>query len=319
MEHAKLWKRILNEGLTVEAYAVDCPVLLAIAHICEQNNMANAIPYFVNRIVMAPIIVVPWHSDLEGDVEKISPADLERFTIALPFDEFYMEFVRGNQHEGMYIAATDQENEARRVHAIVIRIVNDRVSAQCFFSFLLDKGGKYCGDYRISKMTRDGFLADKEFGNPEICSVQEYAILREKLLRAESELDTSLEKLTVIFAGVLLTCLSLLSCKNIELSAKTLDEKTIRRAAKRTMRDASYFRYHTLVVKPPGAKSTSPGVEIDVMPFHKCRGHFAEYGPEFNKGLLFGKYAGRFYMSPCVKGKKEHGRVEKDYELPNVS
>lgn len=54
------------------------------------------------------------------------------------------------------------------------------------------------------------------------------------------------------------------------------------------------------------------------MPRHVCRGHFAEYGPEFSKGLLFGKYAGRFFIPPHLKGDKKNGIVEKDYAIPAV-
>ena len=55
------------------------------------------------------------------------------------------------------------------------------------------------------------------------------------------------------------------------------------------------------------------------MPRHVCRGHFAEYGPQFGKGLLFGKHAGRFFVPPHLKGKKEYGVVEKDDSLRGSS
>jgi hypothetical protein len=109
--------------------------------------------------------------------------------------------------------------------------------------------------------------------------------------------------------------LALLSCKNVSLSPRDNDPKQVRRAIKRHGGNADSYRYHVLVVRPAGAKSDAPAQEIGIMPRHVCRGHFAEYGPEFNKGLLFGKYAGRFYVPPCVKGKKENGEVAKDYAI----
>lgn len=107
----------------------------------------------------------------------------------------------------------------------------------------------------------------------------------------------------------------LMSCKNVSLEPRQNDPKQVARAIKRHGGNADKYRYHVLVVRPPGAKSDAPAQEIGVMPRHVCRGHFAEYGPEFNKGLLFGRYAGRFYIPPHLKGKKENGIVEKDYAI----
>lgn len=107
--------------------------------------------------------------------------------------------------------------------------------------------------------------------------------------------------------------LMILGCKNVSLKACDNEPKQARRAAKRHGGTPDSYRYHTLVVRPPGAKSDSPGQDIGIMPRHVCRGHFAEYGPEFGKGLLFGKYAGRFFIPPHLKGDKKNGVVEKDY------
>ena len=112
-----------------------------------------------------------------------------------------------------------------------------------------------------------------------------------------------------------LDTLLLLGCKNVGLEPRDNDPKEVRRAIKRHGGNADKYRYHVLVVRPPGAKSGTKGEEIGIMPRHVCRGHFSEYGPEFGKGLLFGKYAGRFYIPPHMKGKKENGEVAKDYQI----
>jgi hypothetical protein len=110
--------------------------------------------------------------------------------------------------------------------------------------------------------------------------------------------------------------LGLLSCKNVSLQPNDNDPQQVRRACKRFGGSPDSYRYHTLVVRPPGKHSASgPSQEIGTMPWHVCRGHFSEYGPEFGKGLLFGKYAGRFYIPPHVKGDKKNGVVEKDYVI----
>lgn len=115
----------------------------------------------------------------------------------------------------------------------------------------------------------------------------------------------------------LAACMALmvLGCKNVSLESRDNNPKEVRRAVNRHGGNADSYRYHVLVVRPPGAKAGTKGQEVGIMPHHVCRGHFSEYGPEFNKGLLFGKYAGRFYVPPCVKGKKERGTVVKDYAI----
>lgn len=120
------------------------------------------------------------------------------------------------------------------------------------------------------------------------------------------------------FAGRALDTLQMLGCKNVSLSPHDNDPKQVRRAIKRHGGTPGSYRYHTLVVRPAGSKPGTPGEEIGIMPRHVCRGHFAEYGPEFGKGLLFGKYAGRFFVPPCVKGDKKNGVVEKDYMIPEA-
>jgi hypothetical protein len=128
-----------------------------------------------------------------------------------------------------------------------------------------------------------------------------------------------------IFCGLACDTLSLLGCKNISLKTNDNDPQQVGRAIKRHGGTPESYRYHTLVVRPPGSKPGTPGQDIGIMPRHVCRGHFSEYGHEFNKGLLFGKYSGRFYIPPHVKGDKKNGIVEKDYVIqqaegvPNVA
>lgn len=113
--------------------------------------------------------------------------------------------------------------------------------------------------------------------------------------------------------------LQLLGCANVSLSDRPMPERCERDAVKRQGPKDGGYRYHVLVVRKAGAKTDSPGIEIGAeMPLHVCRGHFAEYGPKFGKGLLFGRLEGRFYIPPHMKGKAEHGVVEKDYEIAGV-
>jgi hypothetical protein len=116
-----------------------------------------------------------------------------------------------------------------------------------------------------------------------------------------------------IYAAV--STLELMSCSNVGLAPRPFDPEQVRRAAKRFGEVPGGYRYHVLVVRPPGARSSTPGQEIGTMPRHVCRGHFAEYGPQFGKGLLFGRHAGRFFIPPHLRGDEKNGIVEKDYAV----
>lgn len=48
---------------------------------------------------------------------------------------------------------------------------------------------------------------------------------------------------------------------------------------------------------------------------HLRRGHWAHYGPKYGKGLLFGKFAGRFWLQPSIVGDSEEGKIVKGYAL----
>ena len=97
--------------------------------------------------------------------------------------------------------------------------------------------------------------------------------------------------------------LLLMGCKNVALSAREAEKNDVRGAVKRFGGDPDSYRYHVLVVRPPGGSGDAPAQEIGAMPRHVCRGHFAEYGSQFGKELLFGKHAGRFFVPPHLKGK----------------
>lgn len=116
-------------------------------------------------------------------------------------------------------------------------------------------------------------------------------------------------------AGIVCDILQLLSCKNVSLQSIENDVHSVYSANRKYGKRSDNYRYHILVVRPPGAHKDSPAQEIGVMPRHMCRGHFAEYGPEFGKGLLFGRLSGRFYVPPHLKGNPDNGIIEKDYQI----
>jgi hypothetical protein len=54
------------------------------------------------------------------------------------------------------------------------------------------------------------------------------------------------------------------------------------------------------------------------VPLTSVVGHFARYGVD-GRGLLFGKYAGRFWIPQHARGKKELGVNVNDYDLKPVA
>lgn len=123
-----------------------------------------------------------------------------------------------------------------------------------------------------------------------------------------------------LFSRFAITCavgvLEMLSCSNVQPEPRRQpDAGIVREATRRNGGHAAGFRYHVLTVRPAGSKPGTKGEEIGNMPRHVCRGHFAEYGERYGKGKLFGRYEGRFYIPPHMKGDKKNGVVEKDYEV----
>jgi hypothetical protein len=50
------------------------------------------------------------------------------------------------------------------------------------------------------------------------------------------------------------------------------------------------------------------------VPLTSVRGHFATYGQD-GRGLLFGKYAGRYWIPQHARGSAEHGVVAQEFRL----
>lgn len=59
--------------------------------------------------------------------------------------------------------------------------------------------------------------------------------------------------------------------------------------------------------------STGDGVAL-----HIRAGHFARYGPKYNKGLLFGKHEGMYWIPQSLIGSPENGVSVHDYKAAKV-
>jgi hypothetical protein len=271
MKNAKLWKRILHEGVFDHGEAK----LRAVTH----------------DIITAPI-VVDTRPHCEEDVIGRHVLYKEMKPLAVPFDRFWIE--QPSSSNGIELLA-----------------------GMYFRGKFTKKGweGSVAG-FQTDASTPVAFVGvarvEIEGGaivNNPIDRIGQVAHLPQEFC------EWATDCWVTTFAASLDTLL-MLGCKNVDLSPREFDEpKQARIAAKRHGGKPDDYRYHVLTVRPAGSKPGTPGQDIGIMPRHVCRGHFAEYGPEFNKGLLFGKYAGRFYVPPHLKGDKKNGVVEKDYQI----
>jgi len=131
------------------------------------------------------------------------------------------------------------------------------------------------------------------------------------------DLGIEFNKLLNIFGNhvsIALATMQFMNCKNVEIINNPPTRQQIRQA-QRDRRDAP-TSYKTLVIHPMGKKRINvaqgnvTGIE---MPLHICRGHFKDYRQGVGLGRLHAK--GIWWWSPMVRGKAEHGRVVKDYDV----
>lgn len=115
-----------------------------------------------------------------------------------------------------------------------------------------------------------------------------------------------------IITSLLLMC----SCKNIEYVDTEHQTTKKERNAYRLRGLFAPISYKSVRINPHAMHKYTNGCGIPgtlgSVPLHLCRGHFAEYTEERK---LFGKYVGRYWIPPHVRGNPELGTVEKDYEV----
>jgi hypothetical protein len=105
--------------------------------------------------------------------------------------------------------------------------------------------------------------------------------------------------------------LMLLNCKNITTIDNPPPEKLNKKRSKSGK--CPLFTYKTLVIKPTGKKQASQDAQgLWENRVHLCRGHFKTYTEE---NPLFGKFTGRYWWQPSVRGNKKKGVVMKDYRV----
>lgn len=237
------------------------------------------------RIVKLPIIV-----DRRPAVDDRTDAFQDFKNLSFPFTRFWLEMP--TTHPGVTVGAevgVEKDDDGFVVRAAV-----------------------FCASVRYPVHV----IGCLEFGCDTQGNVRNGLHTRIPTLLLEADPDHA-PKYVYMSAFMIADAMQMFGCKNVGLRQNDNDPVQVRRAVKRHGGKPDDYKYHTLIVRPPGARPDSPGEDIGVgdTPRHLCRGHFSEYGPAFGKGLLFGKYSGRFYIPPHLKGDKKNGTVEKDYAI----
>ena len=112
--------------------------------------------------------------------------------------------------------------------------------------------------------------------------------------------------------------LSFMHARNVRVVENRPDLKTVKRAQRAKTLPPRAFR--TLVIDPvketlrrAGAEQGKTGLKRAL---HECRGHFAQYGPEYGRGRLFGKYSGLFWIPAHERGgTPDDRRADHDYRV----
>jgi hypothetical protein len=105
-----------------------------------------------------------------------------------------------------------------------------------------------------------------------------------------------------------------LSCSNVEI-AEPIRPFPVRKRLRQTG-----VTVQTIVIRPPGRRTAAAGSrdarrvdELDA-PLTHVRGGFKHYGARYDRGKLFGKLEGKFWVAAHARGKTGEG-VVRDYVL----
>ncbi len=107
--------------------------------------------------------------------------------------------------------------------------------------------------------------------------------------------------------------LNFLNATNVDVAEPTRPRPERRRLAR------TGVTVQTIVVRPPGRRHAKTGaarpIDSSESVLSPVRGHWARYGPAYERGLLFGKYAGKFWIAGHIRGAAEVEPAPRDYVL----
>lgn len=108
---------------------------------------------------------------------------------------------------------------------------------------------------------------------------------------------------------VMLKALDLCNCVNVIVA-----EPANRPRAQRRQLSRMGVTLTEIHVRPISRSYPGNGIPLSQgVPLSSVRGHFSEFGPKYGKGLLFGKYEGRYWIPAHARGSAEHGERKQSY------
>ena len=254
--------------------------------------------------------VLQWLTQLEMGGQQAFAMMASLPTCVPPYTFTYLEWPDDGIRSSAYVVCSNVHNTDEK-SAIMAVFDTDRTPERTIESYHI--GSAF---FRFTSDGRVKTLPD----NPDMPEVRvAYTDISHELFEVSpGHLPMFNRAMARAFATALFT-FSLLHCTNVtalEVDPRATMSRQMRREADRKGR--KHLVYNVVHVKPLGSyrKSASEQEgEGHKKRLHHVRGHFAEYGPDYDKGLLFGRIAGRFWCPPHVRGTLEQGVVAKTYRL----
>lgn len=119
--------------------------------------------------------------------------------------------------------------------------------------------------------------------------------------------------------GLVLAVLDFLHLKNATTEEQPIDRRHAKHCHRRFGTKQAGYTFRTVCIDSEPLRQyqrrIAESVRAGTMPLHKVRGTYTKYGAEHGRGLLFGKFSGKFFHRPHLRGKSENGIVHKDFKL----
>ena len=249
--------------------------------------------------------VAEWIADLEGDPEGFYQTLMGLGVSVPPYPVTYFEW--GTDYRiAAYLVCSDPDPDTG-IRVAFMSLFGLGTTGPIHFGtsgFYYDETGK-------------AFHPRYNVGHPILEVVQSADVL--ELEGHDPEAAKRMERITTRCFNLVLFACSLLHCTNVTAVEVDPRQEMSRQQRRRLERkNETALVYNVVQVKPFGSYRKSvqerPG-EGRIVRLHHVRGHFMEFGPEYGKGLAFGRIAGRFYCPPHVRGDLQKGVVGKTYEL----
>lgn len=285
--------------------------------------------WFVKVLKNAPTLYFGMNEDYSAVYANKMGKSVESWHF--PFNYFLFEYRHGDNGKFdadwqevsskranlFYVVDTEQSMITESNKQDLIRISNDfglkkdvsDIKFFYFFSFC------YFDKYKKWEPSTICFFASTEtkYSKPLICPF--FGATWEQF---DSDwIDTSLKEAgtEIGFSAILL---DFLNCRNVVTEDVTPPEKLNKSRIRKNKEPLCTYKILKVVKGVPKIKYTNTSnpwgkpVSGAICAQHICRGHFKEYTED---APLFGKYTGRFWWQPQVRGHAKNGVVVKDYEI----